>query len=93
MGFGSKIKGFFGRVWNGAKSGYSKAKRFIREKITPVVEKITPILKMIPQTSAAANVVDKVVPQINNLSDDLSTGIKQGVKIGMDRLKDAGIMK
>lgn len=93
MGLGSKIKGFFGRVWNGAKKGYSKTKQFIRDKITPIYNKISPILKMIPQTAAVSSVADKVIPQINNLSDDLGTGLKQGVQIGVDNLKKYGILK
>lgn len=93
MGIGSKIKGFFGRVWNGAKKGYSKAKQFIRDKITPIYNKIAPVLKMIPQTAAATSVVDNVIPKINNISDDLGTGLKQGVQIGLDNLKKYGVMK
>lgn len=93
MGIGSKIKGFFGRVWNGAKKGYSKTKQFIRDKITPIYNKISPILKMIPQTAAISSVADSVIPKINNISDDLGTGLKQGVQMGMDKLKGMGVLR
>lgn len=93
MGLGQKIKGFFGRVWKGAKKGYSKAKQFIRDKVTPIYNKISPILKMIPQTSGIAAAGDMVLPKINNLSDDLGTGIKQGVQMGVDKLKGMGILR
>lgn len=86
MGLGSKIKGFFGRVWGGIKKGWSKAKEFIRNKITPIYEKAKPLINMIPGAGVVTGVVDKILPVVNNLSDDAGGAIKQGVQYANQKI-------
>lgn len=80
MGLGSKIKGFFGRVWSGVKKGWSKAKEFIRNRITPIYEKAKPLINLIPGANVVTGVVDKILPAVNGVSDDAAGAIKQGVQ-------------
>lgn len=86
--FKEKAKGFFGRVWKGIKNGFSKAKEFIRNKITPIYDKVKPYINLIPGASAVTGVVDKILPRVNNVSDDASTALKQGVKMAADHLQN-----
>lgn len=81
-------KGFFGRVWSGIKKGWSKAKDFIRNTITPLYEKAKPLINMVPGASAITSVVDKVLPVVNNtISDDGAEALKQGLKYVSGRVK------
>lgn len=87
MGFGSKVKGFFGRVWGGIKRGWSKVKDVVRKVVTPIYEKLKPAINLIPGASAVTGVVDKVLPAVNNLSDDAGGAIKQGLQYAQSRIK------
>lgn len=94
MGFFKKVKGFFGRVWGGIKKGWSKAKDVLRKVITPIYDKAKPLINMIPGAGAVAGVIDKVLPVVNNLSDDSGEAIKQGIKYAYDKfggLKAPGV--
>ena len=85
MGFGSKVKGFFSRVWGGIKKGWSKAKDFIRNTVTPLYEKAKPFVNLIPGASAVTGVVDKILPGVNSLSDNAGDALKQGLKYASDK--------
>lgn len=78
--FFQKAKGFFSRVWSGVKNGYGKVKNFIRNKITPIYNKLQPILSKIPGVNVVSDVVGKILPKVNNVSDDANEALKQGVK-------------
>lgn len=81
-------KGFFGRVWNGIKKGWSKAKDFIRNTLTPLYEKAKPLINMVPGASAITGVVDKVLPVVNDtISDDGAEALKQGLKYVSGKVK------
>lgn len=86
--FKNKAKGFFSRVWNGIKTGYGKVKEFIRNKVTPIYEKIKPYVNIIPGASTITGVVDKILPKVNQTSDDAGTALKQGVKMAADKLQE-----
>ena len=84
--FKNKAKGFFSRVWNGIKSGYGKVKEFIRNKVAPIYEKIKPYVNLVPGGGVITGVVDKILPKVNQISDDPNTALKQGVKMAADKL-------
>lgn len=77
--FWNKAKGLFGKVWGGIKTGWGKAKEFIKKTITPIYNAVKPAINLIPGASAVTGVVDKVLPVVNGISDDASTAAKQGL--------------
>lgn len=80
-----KVKGFFNRVWGGIKNVWGKAKRFIKNTLTPIYDKAKPLINLIPGASAVTGVVDKVLPVVNNLSDDAGGAVKQGIDMAKKR--------
>ena len=84
--FFQKAKGFFGRVWNGVKNGFGKVKEFVRNKITPIYNKLQPILSKIPGVNVVSDVVGKILPKVNAVSDDPNEALKQGAKYVSDKL-------
>lgn len=85
--FFKRLKGFFGRVWNGVKTGYGKVKDVVKKVITPLYDKIKPAINLIPGASTVTSVVDKVLPVVNNLSDNPTEALKQGLSYARDRFK------
>lgn len=80
--FWNKAKGLFGKVWGGIKTGWSKAKDFIKNKITPIYEAVKPAINaVIPGAKLVTGVVDKVLPTVNGLSGDAGTALKQGLNM------------
>lgn len=81
MAFWSKVKGFFGRVWNGVKKGWSKVKDVVKKVVTPVYNTLKPAINLIPGASAVTGVIDKVLPVVNGLPNDAGGAIKAGVNM------------
>lgn len=65
MGIGSKIKGFFGRVWNGIKSGASKVGSFVKKVVAPVYNALKPAINLIPGGNYVTSAVDIASNAIN----------------------------
>lgn len=68
MGFWNKVSGFFGRVWNGIKSGAKKVGKFITTIGKPIYNAAKPLIGMLPGGGAITSIVDKALPVVESLS-------------------------
>lgn len=69
MGFWNKVSGFFGRVWNGIKSGVKKVGRFITNIAKPIYNTVgKPLIGMLPGGGTITSVIDKALPVVETLS-------------------------
>lgn len=64
MGVWDKVKGFFGRVWGGIKSGISKVGKFLTGTGSTIYNAVKPALNLIPGASAVTGVIDKALPAV-----------------------------
>lgn len=79
MGIGSKIKGFFGRVWNGIKTGASKVGGFLKKVVAPVYNTLKPAINLIPGGNIAVSAIDTITNAASKIKDSLNgSGIKTG---------------
>lgn len=65
MGIGSKIKGFFGRVWNGIKSGASKVGSFVKKVVSPIYNTLKPAINLIPGGNYVTSAIDIASNAVN----------------------------
>lgn len=65
MSFWNKVSGFFGKVWNGIKSGAKKVGKFIGNVVTPLYQTAKPLIGMLPGGGTITSIADKALPVIN----------------------------
>lgn len=69
MGVWNKISGFFGRVWNGIKSGAKKVGKFLTTVAEPIYNAAKPIIQNIPGVGTAITTgIDTALPVIKKLT-------------------------
>lgn len=73
MGIWNKVKGFFGRVWNGIKKGASAVGKFLSGTGSKIYNALKPAINLIPGASAVTSVIDKALPTVTSVANTIGS--------------------
>lgn len=74
MSIWNKVKGFFGRVWNGIKKGASKIGSFITGTGSKIYNALKPAINMIPGASMVTSTIDRILPTVGSTLKSIGDG-------------------